>query len=388
MTTSANTRPAAWRMRSRRSWGAGLSPTIACRAASSASAGARSMSTSTFRRISLAAASRTSTATSSAATASTRGWPARTSSRPTSTASEPPRSLPKWSAFEASAGLEYARAARHEAVVLARSMQITMPTTRSAYQVARTEAPPSTSRTIARQTMTTLATTRIAPSARAARCSAFPCPYWCPGSAGRTATPTAKNVSSAAMRSVPEWAASEMRPRLWVARPVPSLSAMSASAASTDQSAAFRWASTPGSVRSGLDADRLRRPDEGVLPEREVAAARRSAQRERDDRRQLDLGLRRDEEPAIVVHLGSCVRRENAVALGEEGLEGAGLGAKGLSPRPVPRGEDPARLAYAHAFHFLPFAGRLERHPCVERGHAVDATHAERGQPTRRVDAE
>ena len=55
------------------------------------------------------------------------GWPARTSSRPTSTATEPPRSLPKWSAFDASAGLEYARAARHDAVVRATSMQMTMP---------------------------------------------------------------------------------------------------------------------------------------------------------------------------------------------------------------------------------------------------------------------
>ena len=93
---------------------------------------------------------------------------------------------------------------------------------------------------MARQTITTLAMTRIAPSASAARCSALPWPYWWPGSAGRTATPTAKNVSSAAMRSVPEWAASEMRPRLCVASPVPSLSAMSASAANTDQRAVLR----------------------------------------------------------------------------------------------------------------------------------------------------
>jgi hypothetical protein len=128
-------------------------------------------------------------------------------------------------------------------------MQMTIPTTTNAYQVARTDVPPFRRREIACQTMKTLATTRIAPSARAARCSAFPWPYWWPGSAGRTETPTAKNVSSAAMRSVPECAASEMSPRLWVARPVPSLSAIRASAATTDQRAAFRWASTPGSVR-------------------------------------------------------------------------------------------------------------------------------------------
>src|SRR6266576_3002336 len=139
-------------------------------------------------------------------------------------------------------------------------MQMTMPMTTSAYQVAFTDMPPSTSRTIARHMMKTLARTRIAPSASAARCSAFPWPYWWPGSAGRTATPPAKKVSSAAMRSVPEWAASEMRPRLCVARPVPSLSAISASAANTDQSAAFRWASTPGSVRPPGAGARVVRP--------------------------------------------------------------------------------------------------------------------------------
>ena len=51
-------------------------------------------------------------------------------------------------------------------------------------------------------------------SARAERCSALLCPYgWC-WSAGRPATPTAKNVSSAATKSVPECRASEIRPRL------------------------------------------------------------------------------------------------------------------------------------------------------------------------------
>src|SRR3954452_18774690 len=221
-------------------------------------------------------------------------------------------------------------------------MQITMPMTSSAYQVAFTLVPPSTSRTIARHMMKTLARTRIAPSASAARCSAFPWPYWWPGSAGRTATPTAKKVSSAAMRSVPESADAEMRPRLCVARPVPSLSPISASAANTDQRAAFRWASTAGSVRShpGASArgstgrasralpatlpatrsgcDGLRRPDERVLAEGEVAAARCAAQRERHDRGELDLRLRGTEHPAVVVHLGPRVGGEEPVALGQE----------------------------------------------------------------------
>src|SRR5690242_13051081 len=125
------------------------------------------------------------------------------------------------------------------------------------------------------------------------------------------------------MRSVPECAASEMRPRLWVARPVPSLSPMSASAAKTDQSAAFRWASTPGSLR--LAPDGLGRPDERVLPEGAMAP-RRPAEGERSDRVELDLGLRRVQKPTVVVHLGGCIAGEEAVALGEEPLERALLG--------------------------------------------------------------
>src|SRR5256885_642816 len=181
------------------------------------------------------------------------------------------------------------------------------------------------------------------------------------------------------MRSVPEWAASEMRPRLCVARPVPSLSPISASAANTDQSAAFRWASTPGSVRPpgagarGLSGraspawpatlpatrlgrrDRLRRPDKRVLPEREVAALR-LAQLEWRDRGELDLRLCRAEQPAVVVHLGARFGGEETVALGEEELERARLRVERLPVRPVAPGEHPARLADPHALHFLPAA--------------------------------
>ena len=194
-----------------------------------------------LRRMSRTAATRTRSATKSAARASPFGWPARASSSPTSTASEPARSLAKWSAFEASATLWYSRAARCEAIVLPTSTTITTPITSSAHHVARTGCGcASVSRITARTMMTTLATRRNAASASEARCSAFPCPYWWPGSAGRTATPTAKNVRSAATRSVPEWIASETSPRLCVASPVPSLSAMSAHAAKTETSAVRR----------------------------------------------------------------------------------------------------------------------------------------------------
>src|SRR3954454_22928102 len=189
------------------------------------------------------------------------------------------------------------------------------------------------------------------------------------------------------MRSVPEWAASEIRPRLWVARPVPSLSAMSASAANTDQSAVFRWPSTPESVRSGLDADRLGRPDERVLPEREVAAPR-LAPGERHDRSQLDLGIGRTEQPAVVVHLGARVGGEDAVALGQERLERAGCRVEGLVRRPEAGGEHAAGLPDSDALGLLPPVDGLEGHPREKRRDTVDPPDTQRGEAARGVDAE
>ena len=58
------------------------------------------------------------------------------------------------------------------------STTMTMPITASAYQVASTEVVRDpTSWVTARQAMKQLAPTRIVASARADRCSAFPCPY-------------------------------------------------------------------------------------------------------------------------------------------------------------------------------------------------------------------
>src|SRR5687768_10480958 len=92
--------------------------------------------------------------------------------------------------------------------------------------------------------------TSTAASASAARCSALPCPYGCPGSAGRPATPIAKNVSRAATRSVPECTASDTRPRLPLARPVESLSPMRAQAAPTETSAVRRCGVTTNSLKT------------------------------------------------------------------------------------------------------------------------------------------
>src|SRR5262245_17883017 len=69
-------------------------------------------------------------------------------------------------------------------------------------------------------------------------------------SAGRPATPTAKSVSSAATRSVPEWIASEIRPRLPDARPAPSLSAINRQAAATETRAVRRCGLIPRRLRA------------------------------------------------------------------------------------------------------------------------------------------
>ncbi len=289
------------------------------------------------------------------------------------------------------------------------SMQITMPITSSAYQVAFTaRARRRRAASIARQTMKTLATTRIAPSASAARCSAFPWPYWWPGSAGRTATPTAKNVSSAAMRSVPESAAAEMRPRLCVARPVPSLSAMSATAANTDQSAAFRWGSTAEAYehralaprssagRRRLGRRRFQPRSDAIGSGGQMSASCRNAkwqqrgspQRERRDRGQLDLGLRRAEQPAVVVHLGSRVARRRGGSA-RSGTTRASPARRGCSRRsPGSARRRPGRARRAARTRPPASRPRVERHPRVEGGHVVDAPHAERGEPARGVDAE
>ena len=86
---------------------------------------------------------------------------------------------------------------------------------------------------------------------------------------------------------------------------------MSATAANTDKSAVCRWGfhgPEAYAARQAQERDGLGRPDERVLAEREVAAERRAAERERRDRGQLDLGLGRAEQPAVVVHLGAARR--------------------------------------------------------------------------------
>ena len=177
ITTSTKCRPAACRSRSRRRLTPGTLRSIACLAAAVASAGARSISTSMLRRIRRVAATSTITATTSAAIGSASGYPARASASPISTATDPTRSLAKWSALDCKAALEYRLAARHETTARVMSIRITTPTTTNAYQVGSTsdELEP-VSRVRALQMITPVARTRTVASASADRCSAFPCP--------------------------------------------------------------------------------------------------------------------------------------------------------------------------------------------------------------------
>src|SRR4051812_20079675 len=204
--------------------------------------------------------------------------------------------------------------------------------------------------------MRRLATTRIAPSASAERCSAFPCPYWCPVSAGRAATPTAKNVRSAAIRSVPEWAASESRPRLCVAIPVPSFSPIRAIATTTETSAVRRC----GVTGAAYSDQRLERPDEHVLPAREVAE-RQPVELERGDRGELDRRLCRLQRPLLVVDVGAVqpaalVGRVEAVALHQEPFERARLRVEDVARGAVGAAEDATRCLHSRALVIDPLA--------------------------------
>src|SRR5918994_2051009 len=193
-----------------------------------------------------------------------------------------------------------------------------------------------------------LSAARIAASASAERCSALPCPYGCPVSAGRTATPTAKNVSSAATRSVPECSASEIRPRLPVARPVLILMPTSAAAATTETSAVRRC----GVMRRNLE--RFQRPDHDVLT-LGVMEERLALERHGSHRVLADLRLRGLQRPRWVVDPGAMhvvlVQRVKAVALRQEVLERPRDGRRDRSVGAIRRTE--RRAATAAAVHDL-----------------------------------
>ena len=202
----------------------------------------RSISTSTLRRISRTAASSTMHATKSAAIESACGWPARTSSRPTSTADR---------AAEVAAEMQRVRRERRARVAArgahrrnrAADVDHDHDADHDERVPARVHRADASCRPAARS--------RARRSAGSRRRGSRPrrAPRGAPPSRARTgarcrpggaATPTAKSVSSAAIRSVPECAASESRPRLCVARPVPSFSPIRAIAASTEKSAVRR----------------------------------------------------------------------------------------------------------------------------------------------------
>ena len=96
-----------------------------------------------FSRIRWAPATSTSTDTNRAAAESAFSTPARTSSRPTSTATVPAMSLAKCMALAFSAALPWRRAARNSVTVRSRSTASTMTAMPMTHHVASTCPPPS-----------------------------------------------------------------------------------------------------------------------------------------------------------------------------------------------------------------------------------------------------
>ena len=107
---------------------------------------------------------------------------------------------------------------------------------------------------------------RNALSPSAARCSALPWPYWCSSSAGRTATRTANSVSSAATRSVAEWAASATKASDPVSTPVASLTQTRKTAAADAQARGALLAALGAALRTVGYGDRGRRQLKGSCP--------------------------------------------------------------------------------------------------------------------------
>src|SRR3954453_7414103 len=267
-------------------------------------------------------------------------------------------------------------------------MTITTQITAIAYQAASTSLVPwPMSCAIARHPMNTLTPTRNVASASAERCSAFPWPYWWPTSAAPPAPPAGKSVSRAATGSVPECAASERRPRLCVASPVTSLSAISVAAAKTEMSAVRRC----GVTAEGYSGHGLERPDHDVLAPREVDK-RIAAQVEGRDRREIDLGLGRLDRPELVVDLGACeassVGRVQAVALRQEPLERARLRVEHGAVRAVAAAKPAPSLFDPRALVRDPLAVTRRRHARVEVRELVRASRGLHGKPARRIEAE
>src|SRR5262245_21827616 len=351
-------------------------PAIACRAASSAAAGARSINTSTLRRISRTAARSTRPATNSAAIESASGTPART---PISTASDPAKSLPKWRALENSAALRNLRAVRHEVSVREMSIASTSPITRNAHQAASTWMwiRPA-SRATASPATPTLTRASTPASNSAARSSAFPWPYWCCSSAGRTPTPTGKNVRSAATRSVPEWSASETRPSEPLAMPATSFRASSAQAATTETSAVRRCGLTSGRLElpavEVLHAAPRRREQRRRAVELEQVARHEGVQAVLE--RLLEVRVQHDGEPRQSDQVDDDVAGQHRAHGGGEAPVPAVLGQRTCHRG---RGHEPDDVTAACARDHVPAVVVVGVHGCAE--HADQEIESERRRP-------
>ena len=125
----------------------------------------------------------------------------------------------------------------------------------------------------------------------------MPWPYGWFWSAGRPEKRTAQNVTPAATRSSPEWAASERMPRLFVQRPTLSFRPVNSNAAAIDERATNRF-SRSACVRSSAGSPVIDRPRGGTRIYRDAGGPCKAGENES----QNELGRRAGRNPPPVRH--------------------------------------------------------------------------------------
>ena len=242
MTTSAKCRPAAWRSRSRRrsTGGSMLGDRLARRLVRLARRAVHEHVD--VARISRPAATSTSTATNSAAGESPRvARPPRAGARRGRRSTRRGRCRSGARSTAARGCDSGARCAARRPCGSRRSRSRPEHDGTPSQAASTSGSPPPVSRaTASAGDERGSATTRIVASASAARCSAFPCPYWWAASAGRTGDADGEEGEQRGDevgRGVHRLREQAEGP---LASPVPSLSAISADAATTETSAVRR----------------------------------------------------------------------------------------------------------------------------------------------------
>ncbi len=175
-------------------------------------------------------------------------WPAEVAARPTRTAEEDQMSVPKWTASASRASLREAWATRCRLRERVKSTAMESSRTRNGQMetvecevVAEDDAADGLGEDPEAGGEHEAGLDEGGEGSRS--CRGRSCGS---SSAGRSATWTEKRVMAAAMRSMPEWAASESMPSEPVRMPVTSLSRVMARAARTEKRAAVRFSAWGG----------------------------------------------------------------------------------------------------------------------------------------------